>query len=96
MSKAILILDMPSCCRECSIMFADDYSYWCPVHVMDEQTDVFGYMSSNTRPNWCPLKEFPEKHEVCGEFTYEQMWGADEKWAFEHGWNACLKEILGE
>lgn len=42
------------------------------------------------------LKALPEKYEVCGEFTYENMWGADEKWAFEHGWNACLKEILGK
>ena len=31
MDKAILVIDMPSCCNECSLMVKDEYSYYCPV-----------------------------------------------------------------
>ena len=37
------------------------------------------------KPNWCPLKELPERRE------YGDFFNGDVK-----GWNDCLKKIVGE
>lgn len=42
------------------------------------------------RPDWCPLRELPEKMEVCGK--YPQPGKPVPSYRF--GWNACLDEIL--
>ena len=42
------------------------------------------------RPDWCPLRELPEKMEVCGK--YPQPGKPIPSYRF--GWNACLDEIL--
>ena len=55
MDKAILIIDMPKCCNECSICASYAESafspreYWC---VACENTPV----DPHNKPKWCPLK----------------------------------------
>ena len=90
MNKAILVIDMPSCCNECKIRCDDEYSNWCP-YDNPEPNGVFQYVKTRTKPDWCPLKPLPEKYETdrskCSDPFYE--------FEFEYGYNQCVDEILG-
>ena len=86
MSKAILVIDMPSCCNECKIRFDDEYSNWCP-YDNPEPNGVFQYVKNETKPGWCPLKELPEKMEGNNSVYYQ--WGD-----YEDGWNHCIDCLL--
>ena len=86
MNKAILVIDMPSCCNECKIRFDDEYSNWCP-YDNPEPNGVFQYVENRTKPKWCPLKPVPEEQDV---------WYEDERSDWERGYNNCLREITGE
>lgn len=90
MNKAILIIDMPSCCSECSLMFEDEHSYWCPVECSKNETDIYDYVELHRKPDWCPLRQLPEKQDTdpskCSEPFYD--------FEFEHGYNQCIDEII--
>ena len=89
MRKAILVIDMPSCCNECSLMFQDEYSYWCPVRCDENKTDLYDdYIMFHRKPDWCPLKELPRK-----KLNYTTS--SDHINNFGVGYNACINEILG-
>lgn len=100
MSKAILVMDTPSVCITCPLChktemvhignFEYRQLYECEVQPHDVENKYLKNILYE-KPNWCPLKEVPEKYDLNEEFTYEDMWDADEKWAFENGYNACLK-----
>ena len=88
MNKAILVIDMPTCCNECSLMFQDEYSYWCPVRCDENKTDLYdNYIMFHRKPDWCPLKELPEKK--LG-YTSDEFFNG-----FDVGYNTCINEILG-
>ena len=84
MDKAILVIDMPSCCGECPICASWQSSafsireYWCT---------AFDNISvdSDDKPRWCPLKPAPEKIEVS--------YGSDEQ-DWDKGYNACIEAIM--
>ena len=82
MKKAILVIDMPNSCNECKIRFDDEYSNWCP-YDNPEPNGVWQYVEKGTKPDWCPLKEIPEKLEGNNSIKYQ--WGD-----YEDGWNHCL------
>ena len=82
MKKAILVIDMPNSCNECKIRFDDEYSNWCP-YVNPEPNGVWQYVEKGAKPDWCPLKEMPEKLEGNNSIKYQ--WGD-----YEDGWNHCL------
>ena len=63
MDKAILVIDMPSSCKECKIRCDDEYSNWCP-YDNPEPNGVFQYVDKGIKPEWCPLKKLPEKYEI--------------------------------
>ena len=92
MPKAVLIMDMPESCDMCD--FADDTqpprygerTLYCNAPGIGD--DVTDYIVC--RPDWCPLRELPEKMEVCGK--YPQPGKPVPSYRF--GWNACLDEIL--
>lgn len=92
MPKAVLIMDMPESCDMCD--FADDTqpprygerTLYCNAPGIGD--DVTDYIAC--RPDWCPLRELPEKMEVCGK--YPQPGKPVPSYRF--GWNACLDEIL--
>lgn len=86
MSKSILVIDTPKCCRECPVCASYQESafspreYWCsPMDNRDAEPEG--------KPDWCPLKPAPE---------YELVWYDDEKSDWERGYNACIDEILGD
>ena len=85
MDKAILVIDMPTCCRECPICASYAESafspreYWCVAYENKE-------VDPRVKPDWCPLRPAPEEQEE---------WFDDEKSDWERGYNNCLREIVG-
>ena len=92
MNKAILVIDMPNCCEDCSLMWRDDYSDFCPVKCNKNKTDIYDYTHTSTKPDWCPLRPIPDKMYEGGTWTVD---GYVED-GFHSGWNACIEEILWE
>lgn len=84
MAKAVLIMDMPESCKDCSIRFTDEYSDYCPCKTQD----VFDYVHTDTKPEWCPLKEVPRIMDIKKAATMTSL-----TWC--EGWNACIDKILG-
>lgn len=79
MSKAILVIDMPSRCNSCPLL-DEPYDYCIPT-----DRDVSDY-GSETKPTWCPLKEVPQKKEADSL--------SDSGYFEAIGYNACIDEIL--
>ena len=78
MSKAILVMDMPTHCAKCPCFYESAH-------------DMCGAMNKrvnlNSKPEWCPLREVPQKQvNNCLDNTYQR--GAKD------GWNFCISEIL--
>lgn len=88
MSKAVLIMDMPDSCKDCTIMFKDEYSNYCPCVRGCEYGDVYDNIRNNSKPNWCPLKPLPEKYIM--NIPHDKDYDGE----YEYGWNACIDEIL--
>ncbi len=89
MSKAVLVMDMPECCKDCSCKYPsykDDALYDCAITGKTIPIDGGRY---GEKPYWCPLRELPEKMKVCGK--YPQPDGITP--SYKVGWNACLDKI---
>lgn len=91
MPKAVLVMDMPESCFGCNFLYcnADAGIDSCQAMEVSRIVDSETY----ERPDWCPLRELPEKKEELPIEEYE--FGSLGK-AFVSGWNACLDEILKE
>ena len=85
MSKAVLVMDeMPEDCTMCKFWNSkDDEGYATGV-------EELSLNSEEAKPDWCPLRELPEKMKVCGR--YPQPDGITP--SYKIGWNACLDEVL--
>lgn len=82
MAKAVLVMDMPESCPDCRFFESD----WKECYAISKRynRDV---MTEEAKPNWCPLRELPEKeHNDNGYDEYSD--------GYDAGWNACLDEIL--
>lgn len=82
MSKAFLVMDMPSGCIRCPM-----YDY---VPSLCFLTDKFqNNISEDFKPDWCPLRELPKKQKhSCIDNEFQR--GA------KTGYNACIDELLKE
>ena len=93
MAKAVLVMDMPEqVCQKCTLCYEtdNDDEYLCCA--------TGKLLPDGEKPDWCPLRELPEKKE---EFELLECEGSMEKvWEFQSlknkGFNACLDEILKE
>lgn len=89
MSKAILVLDMPSCCNECFAL--DEYGDY-PICLITKEQKGYTFKTREQKMDKCPLKPIPEKKEIdrnkCSDPFYE--------FEYEYGYNAAIDEILGE
>ena len=85
MSKAVLVIDMPSCCDEC---FALDDRGDYPVCLITQEQLGYTFRIREQRMNKCPLQPMPEKS-LTGKSDYYQ-WGD-----WEDGWNACIDSLNG-
>lgn len=52
---------------------------------------VKGCHTGYTRPDWCPLKEVPQKQPTEMKTINDNI----NKLVFNEGYNACIDEILG-
>lgn len=88
MSKAILVIDMPTRCGECPVCASYQScafsirEYWCATNGKDVEPD--------SKPDWCPLKRVPRMR-----FTYVDHDDA-ETVNYNRGWNHCIDKILGD
>ncbi len=83
MAKAVLIMNMPEqVCQKCTLCYEteNDDEYPCCA--------VGKLVPDGAKPDWCPLRELPEKK------TGNSYMNSKEKGIVE-GWNACLDTIEG-
>ena len=95
MTKAVLVMDeMPECCADCYCGYFER-----GVKELNLICGATGEDANNVgKPDWCPLRELPEKKE---EFELREFKGSVEgTWKVplieNKGFNACLEEILKE
>lgn len=79
MAKAVLVMDMPECCNDCYAMNMSLSGRFC--RAAEESLPV-----KAERPDWCPLRELPEKKELYLSINNQK--------GYCDGWNACLDKIL--
>lgn len=98
MAKAVLVMDMPESCDMCD--FVDDEqpprygekTLYCGVPGIGE--DVTDYIAC--RPDWCPLRELPERMQICGAYNAEYYAKGGLMPSYKLGWNKCLDAIEGD
>lgn len=82
MAKAVLVMNMPEYCTDCPCSFFERDNPILNLICGVTQEDAYNV----GKPDWCPLRELPEKKERrIGEHG-ERM--------FRAGFNACLNEIM--
>lgn len=84
MNKAILVIDMPDNCHDCTFCYYSDGKVPICSHTLwaiDEPKAI---------PKWCFLKPMPRM-----KFTYIG-YDDDATANYNRGWNDCLKKIKGE
>jgi hypothetical protein len=89
MPKAVLVMDMPDTCENCTCKYPsykDDALYDCAI---TGKTIPINGGHYEDRPDWCPLRELPEKIPEL-KSGYEDLSTSIRR----VGWNACLDEIL--
>ena len=91
MNKAVLVMDMPETCCDCNFCREIQEGIEACCELMDELNDNTlcrmidsknGYCQE--KPNWCPLKELPERMKYHDGIFNGQV----------KGWNNCIDEIL--
>ena len=93
-------MDMPKCCADCPCGNAQDG--WCYVHNEILERMENGYPSTETRPEWCPMKEVKhgkwiieisdDGHQAtyrCSECGHQFKWVYDPH--FPPVFNYCMK-----
>lgn len=96
MAKAVLVMDMPERCDKCLLLLKipqKDGLALCLARPTNGQEEYNPKREKSWRPDWCPLRELPERKDELPVEKYE--FGGLGK-AFTYGWNACLDEILKE
>ena len=89
MSKAILVMDnMPDKCGECECSYCD---YDDP-HLNLICAVVGDNVSGSDKPDWCPLREMPEKLPLQGDVSDLQKMLEEMRRA---SWNACIDAMIG-
>lgn len=95
MGKALLVMDMPKGCFYCDCHYEKDYDYRYKIEgekccgIKNINIDDFCDYVNPRKPDWCPLKEMPEKQD-------EDCWPDEYEAGFAWGWNSCIDYILGE
>lgn len=87
MPKAILVMDMPYDCTMCKFWNAEDDECYA---TGSEELSLGDF--EKTKPDWCPLRELPEKKDTLTTLECH----SNGKWTegMKAGYNACLDEIV--
>ena len=92
MRKSVLVMKTPENCLDCQFCYELDEGVAACCSISDDDQDTslmkkidceYGYCQG--KPDWCPLKELPNKK------NWGEIFNGNVK-----GWNDCLKEIIGE
>lgn len=98
MAKAVLVMDMPESCSKCKFLYEFQGIKKC--QLMNVFNNGASRLSQNTftekRHEKCPLRELPERMEVCGTYNAAYYAKGGKMPSYKTGWNACLDEILKE
>ena len=86
MSKAVLVMDMPSSCDECPL-FGSHYS---DMTCKANGRSINYPYPKDERQDYCPLRELPEKKVLSGDVADIQKMGKE---LIDIGYNACIDEI---
>lgn len=86
MAKGIIVVDdIPVICAECNFAnLTQNKKYF--------RCDVNGKIVYNAKPDWCPIKEIPERKALTGDVSNTTKMGEE---LVRVGFNACLDEIEG-
>ena len=93
MAKAILIMDMPEQCDKCPLLLKIPQKNGlalCLARPTNGQEEYNPKREKSWRPDWCPLRELPEKKPEL-KSGYENLSTSIRR----VGWNACLDAIEG-
>ena len=86
MRKSVLVMKTPEKCLDCNLCALDmDGSLSCYYYKKEICSNVG---ENNSRPEWCPLREFPEE-------DHENHYPDELEDGYTDGWNDCLREIMG-
>lgn len=89
MAKAVLIMDMPECCADCACSYFErdskELNLICGATGGEDANNV-------GKPDWCPLRELPEKKAPDNELALSPMLKGH-IYEYERGCNACLDAI---
>ena len=90
MSKAILVMDMPDSCMGCNFLYCDaeNNSESCQAREKSRIVDL----ENDDKPDWCPLREMPEKLPLQGDVSDLQKMLEEMR---RVSWNACIDAIGG-
>ena len=93
MSKCVLVMDMPSNCKDCnmSVLGIEPHTGQMCFRCVHYPT-IMVLPKETKRPDWCPLRELPEKMQVCGKYPQEDKIVP----SYKIGYNACIDELLKE
>lgn len=97
MKKVILVIDEPECCGGCIAAHRnkkigkEEYYWTCDIGYHTDKDYVRNIIDiyAETKPDWCPLKEIPEKYDM-ENVVCDRDYNGD----YEYGYNACIDEIL--
>lgn len=89
MSKAILVMDMPENCADCPLRNSLNIDHVICHTTLKSISDSDYYAK---RPDWCPLRELPErKEQILKDCTPQEALIFREN----KGWNDCIDTITG-
>lgn len=90
MAKAILVMDMPESCFGCNFLYCDGDTNLDSCQAREKARPVDS--ETYKKPDWCPLRELPEKKET---HTVLEV-NSNGRWTegMKAGFNVCLDEIL--
>lgn len=92
LSKSILVIDTPERCSMCEFLKRTDEGYcYCGRLGFDYQTNDYMKSTPIGKPEWCLLKEVPNKYP---EKDYTPMETEQYMEGYEDGYNACINSII--
>ena len=91
MSKAILVMDMPSSCMGCNFLHCEieENKEYCEAREIRKQVDL----TKKEKPDWCPLKPMPSKIGMEEALKMQRSGCIGD---VINSYNACIDEILGD
>lgn len=96
MAKAVLIMEMPERCDKCNLFLAVKQKNLglCLAKQSsgETNTEYNPKHEASWRPDWCPLREPPEKKVADKRLAISPLTEGQLN-DFEKGWNACLDVI---